>query len=161
MGNLETNRPQLENLRKLSEWLDSKYQTPFGIKIGWDGILNLIPFVGEFSTTLISGYIIIQAAILGAPVPIILRMAINVFLDGVIGAIPLLGWIGDFVWKSNLKNVRLLDRYMNHPDPTARRSKALVITLAIVFLVTSLAIGFALAYFAWQLTSALFRLAFP
>lgn len=149
--------PGLANVRKLSEWLDSKYQTPFGIRVGWDGILNLIPFVGQFSTTVISGYIIVQAAMVGAPMPILARMGLNILFDDIIGAIPLLGWIGDFLWKSNVKNVRLLDRYLTHPEPTARRSTALVITIAILFLVMSLAFGFALAYFAWQAGRSLFN----
>ncbi len=157
----EIHRPELAHIKKLSVWLDSKYRGPFGIRIGWDGILNLIPFIGEFSTTLISGYIIVQAALLGAPIPIISRMAMNVVFDAIIGAIPVLGWIGDFAWKSNLKNVHLLERYLARPDPTARRSKLLVISVAILFLVVSLSLGFALAYFAWWGVSSVFSSFFP
>jgi hypothetical protein len=49
-------------------------------------------------------------------------MLYNVGVDGLLGAIPLLGDWHDVVWKANVKNVDLLERHLQQPDETARAS---------------------------------------
>ena len=39
-------------------------------------------------------------------------MVFNVAIDGLVGAIPLLGDVFDFGWKSNARNVKLLEQAM-------------------------------------------------
>lgn len=120
-------------VRKISEYLDSKYRLPFGWKVGWDGILGIIPGVGDLLTNAFSFYIIYKAAIIGCPPSIILRMGLNVVIDNVLDAVPLLGNIFDFVWKANNKNVALMDRYLDRPRQTTRSSRAVVaLTLLLV-----------------------------
>ena len=50
------------------------------------------------------------------------RMLYNVGIDGILGAVPLLGDWHDVVWKANLRNVGLLERHLQNPDETARAS---------------------------------------
>ncbi len=126
-------------VRKISEYLDSKYTLPFGWKIGWDGILGLIPGVGDLLTNAFSFYIIYKAAMIGCPPAVILRMGINVLIDNVIDAIPLIGNIFDFMWKANTKNVALLERYLEQPR-TVTRSSRMVVALTLL-LVAAIFIG--------------------
>ncbi len=126
-------------VRKISDYLDSKYTLPFGWKIGWDGILGLIPGVGDLLTNAFSFYIIYKAAIIGCPPAVILRMGINVLIDNVIDAIPLIGNIFDFMWKANTKNVALLERYLEQPR-TVTRSSRIVVALTLL-LVAAIFIG--------------------
>ncbi len=134
------------DLKKLSEFLDSKYEGPGGFRFGWDAILGLIPGVGDFLTTTSSLYIIVRAALLGCPPVLLFRMGLNVLVESVIDLIPLLGNLFDFVWKSNIMNLSLLERYLAEPRQTVKRSTAFVwITVLIIAL--SLVAFVALAFY--------------
>jgi hypothetical protein len=61
---------------------------------------------------LLSVYILFEAARLGVPRVTLLRMAANIALDTLVGAIPLLGDVFDVAWKANKKNVALLNAYL-------------------------------------------------
>lgn len=133
---------ELARMGKLAVWLDSKYETPIGVRVGWDGIIGLVPVVGEFITTLISGYLIARAAMLGASTPVLLRMGLNVVIDDLISIFPLVGWIGDFFFKSNNMNVALLKRHLRDPATTRRRSVAVI--ASVVAVITMAVLTFAL-----------------
>ncbi|MBS1962395.1 MAG: DUF4112 domain-containing protein [Bdellovibrionales bacterium] len=150
---------ELARLERLAVWLDTKYETPFGIRVGWDGILGLVPVVGEIVTTLISGYLIVRAAWLGASTPVLLRMGLNVVIDDVIAVVPLVGWIGDFVWKSNVKNTDLLRKHLADPETTRRRSLAVVIVSAAVVVAAVATFALLVGIAAWILGSAVYRMA--
>lgn len=126
-GFAENENDTRTEVRKIAEYLDSKYTLPFGWKVGWDGILGLIPGIGDLLTNAFSFYIIYKAAVIGCPPSIILRMGLNVLIDNVLDAIPLIGNIFDFMWKANIKNVALMDRYLERPHQTARSSRFVVV----------------------------------
>lgn len=143
-----------EQLKRLSEFLDSKYQLPFGWRIGWDGILGLIPGIGDVVTNLVSFYIVYQAAMMGCPPSVILRMAINLLIDNLIDAIPLIGNLFDFMWKANNKNVALLESYLNNPQHAIKASRFhvfLTLCLVVLVLVACLALTYYLAVWLWGL----------
>lgn len=120
-------------IKKLAELLDAKFQLPFGLRIGWDGILGLIPGIGDFATNAVSFYILYRAAMIGCPPSVVLRMALNVIVDNLLDMIPFIGNIFDFFWKSNLKNVELMDRFLIERKQTVRSSR-FVIALTVVCL---------------------------
>lgn len=127
------NKADLDNLAR---FLDSKYQLPGGIRIGWDGILGFIPGVGDLITNMLSMYIIVRAAALGCSPAVILRMGGNVLLDNIFDLVPVLGNFFDIFWKSNLKNIALIERYQANPARTDASSKFLVgLTVICVFAV--------------------------
>lgn len=139
-------------VRKIAEYLDSKFTLPFGWKIGWDGILGLIPGIGDVLTTAFSFYIIYKAALIGCPPSVILRMGLNVLIDNVLDAIPLIGNIFDFMWKSNIKNVQLMDRFLAEPHQTTLSSRAVVlVTLLFVCAVFIACIIFTFYLATWLL----------
>lgn len=144
------------HLKRLAEFLDTQFAGPFGLRIGWDGILSLFPGIGPAITTALSGIVILQGIQLGAPLSVVARMILNVLIDNGIGSIPLFGWIGDFFWKSNTRNVAILEAYLVSPAPVTRDSKIFIGVLAILSLITIiglvLAAGLAIYGFIFMLT---------
>jgi hypothetical protein len=114
----------LARVRALSRALDSAFQVPgTRFRIGLDPLLGLIPGVGDVAGGALSAYIVLEAARLGAPRPVVLRMLGNVLLDSLFGSVPVLGDLFDATWKANARNVALLERHVAAPEPTRRSSK--------------------------------------
>lgn len=133
-------------IERLSWLLDESITLPNGYKIGLDGFIGLIPGVGDFIGGLLSSVIIYKANQLGAPRMILGRMIINMIIDTVIGAIPVLGDVFDFVWKANKRNVALLNDYQQQPRQVYRKTLIQKI-LFIIFLLTIL--GLIVALISW------------
>jgi hypothetical protein len=89
-------------------------------------VLGLVPGLGDFSGAILSGYVVLLGARLGAPQSVILRMLGNVAVDTVGGSVPLLGDLFDVGFKSNLRNVALLDRWLDQPGRTRTASRRAV-----------------------------------
>lgn len=132
--------PELAFLRRLSHWLDAVIRLPGGFRIGLDGLIGLIPGVGDAAGAVIASYIIGQAARLGVPTSVLLRMIGNVLLEALIGVIPFLGDLFDFVWKANLRNVELLERHMGRASVGERGSRRLSYVLMAVVVLAVVAI---------------------
>lgn len=99
-----------------------------------------MPFVGDLAGVLASSYILAEAARLGVGRSVLLRMALNVAVEGIAGVIPLAGDVFDAAWKANQRNVRLLERWMDEPRPAERASRALVAVLALALLALVVAV---------------------
>lgn len=108
--------PEAERMRrieKLAEWLDYRWKVPgMQFRIGIDGMLGLLPGIGDTLSVALSSYIIYEAHLLNAPWGVKAHMVWNVFVDWLVGLIPLVGDIFDFGWKANQKNADLLRRYL-------------------------------------------------
>jgi hypothetical protein len=129
------NNPSPNDLKKLAEFLDSKFRLPGGIRIGWDGIIGFIPGIGDFITNLVSLYIIFRAAMMGCPPSVLLRMGLNVLLDNVFDLVPVLGNFFDIFYRSNLRNIEVVELYQTSPQPTVRSARMVVVgTLMLVTL---------------------------
>src|SRR5687768_5907022 len=110
-------------LQQLSEWMDSKFEVPgLNIRFGLDAILGLIPGLGDAIAFFISCYIIGAANHLGVPRITIARMGMNVAVDLVLGAVPLIGDLFDVAWKANTRNVELLRRTLEVSPDQRRRA---------------------------------------
>ncbi len=131
--NLDKRNKSIQNLKRISALLDTKYSGPFGIKFGLDPILGLIPGVGDFVTTCISLYIIFQAYMIGVGTSVLIRMCVNVLLENVVDMIPVLGNFFDLIWKSNTKNIELLNRYIQSPVKERLISRFLIAFILIFF----------------------------
>lgn len=103
----------LARLRKLAVAMDSAYRLPvFGVRLGWDAILGLVPVVGDVLTLAPSAFIIREASRMGAPKHLLVRMGVNTGIDVVLGAVPLVGDIFDIGWQSKTRNVNLLHSHL-------------------------------------------------
>lgn len=108
----EIDHPKLQRLKKLSVLMDSKFQGPMGFRFGLDGILGLIPVLGDFVSIAVSLFIVFQSAMLGCSPAVLMRMGLNLVIETIVEMIPVLGNIFDFVWKANNKNIELLETHL-------------------------------------------------
>jgi hypothetical protein len=115
-GNL-TREQRLARLDALAKLLDIAFILPgTNIRYGIDGLINLIPVVGDIITTALSLWLVREARALGAPWHIAARMLGNVAIQGVAGAVPFAGDAFDVLFRANVRNVRLLRRWIDkHP----------------------------------------------
>nr|WP_210381522.1 DUF4112 domain-containing protein [Microvirga zambiensis] len=109
----------------MSRLLDSAVRVPgTNIRFGADALLNLIPGIGLLTSKGMSAYLIWEARRLGVPTGTLLRMVGNVGVDFAISAIPVVGWVGDVFFRSNLRNMALLrdhlDRFDSGPNTFQR-----------------------------------------
>jgi hypothetical protein len=126
---------QLRWVEAVSKLLDSQFRLPgTNFRFGLDPILNLIPIAGNLSTFALSGILILTMVRFGASRKVIIMMVGNVVLDTVIGGIPIIGNLFDFVYKANDKNVRLLRRHY-HEGKYQGRGTGLLIVIAISLMV--------------------------
>lgn len=114
---------RVEEIRAFGRLLDSSIRLPGGFRIGWDGIIGLVPVVGDAVGVGLSGWLVWRAVELGLPRSTIARMVFNVLLEGLIGTIPVLGDAFDFVFKANNRNVRLIEKALERSLAQARRSQ--------------------------------------
>ena len=112
-GNL-TREQRLKRLEAMAKLLDVAFILPgTNIRYGIDGLIGLIPVVGDIITTAISLWLVREARALGAPWYITARMLGNVALDGVVGMVPFAGDAFDVVFRADMRNVRLLRRWLD------------------------------------------------
>src|SRR5687768_2411412 len=144
--------------RSLARVLDSAVGVPgTPLRIGLDAILGLIPGGGDIAGAALSGYIVLTAARHGASKAVIGRMLLNVLLDTTIGAIPILGDLFDVAYKSNMRNVALLERHAAQPVAVTRQSRwvaAAVVAVLILIAIGVGTLGVLIARAVWQLVTA-------
>ncbi len=144
---------KFEQLKSLSKLMDSQFEGPMGIRYGLDGLIGLIPVVGDMATTFVSIYIIYGAFTLGCTPATIFRMALNVALENIIEILPAFGAFFDFLWRANDKNIALLEQHLESPQRVSFQSKILV-TLILFMMVGVVSFS---AYMAYSMLAWLFN----
>jgi len=103
------NDHHIELIDQLSHLMDRAFTIPgTNIQIGVDSILGLIPGIGDTLSVGVSGYIYTFAKKAGVPWYKRTHMIWNIFIDWLIGIIPLFGDIFDVAFKANTKNVAII-----------------------------------------------------
>ena len=103
-----TVEPRPGGVDRLAWWLDNAITVPgTRFRIGFDALIGLIPGVGDLIGTLLSSYIIAVAAAQGLPASALARMAINVGVEAIVGAVLIVGDLFDAVWKANQRNIAI------------------------------------------------------
>jgi hypothetical protein len=134
-------------LGRLAWLLDSAIQIPgTRFRVGLDAIVGLVPGFGDIVGVLLSSYIVREAARAGAPTSVLLHMAWNVAVEGVVGMIPFAGDVFDAAWKANQRNVALLDAHFENPQ-RAQRSSRIFVGLLILGLVSLVVLTSTATYF--------------
>ena len=101
-------RAALRRMQLVSNFLDDSIRIPgTSYRIGADPIIGVIPGAGDAVTTVLSLYIVAEAARLGVSPATLLRMIANVSIDLAGGSVPYLGGLFDAAWKANKRNVEL------------------------------------------------------
>ena len=123
---------RLQRLRSLSYWLDNAVVIPgTRYRIGLDPIIGLIPGGGDTAGLLLSSYVVLEAARLGASKSILSQMAFNIVLETIAGTVPLVGDVFDATWKSNARNMRLLEDHLKLPRISEARNQGFAVLLII------------------------------
>lgn len=147
----------LARARLLARALDSAFHLPgTGLRFGLDPVLGIVPGLGDLAGAALSGYIVITGVRLGASPSVTLRMLANVAIDTMIGTVPVVGDLFDAGWKSNARNVALIERHLARPGPT-RASSRLMLAAAVVLLALLAAGGVAATVYSVRALAHLVR----
>ena len=118
-------------LHQLEILLDEAFRIPgTRIRFGIDGIIGLIPGLGDVLTGLLSAIIPLAAWIRGVPYVALLRMVVNLGIGVLVGSIPFAGDIFDIAWKANRRNYLLMHRHLAEPRRHTWRDWAFLLLLA-------------------------------
>ncbi len=136
-------------LRRYAWFLDDSIPLPLiGRRVGVDAVIGLVPGVGDALGALLSSYVLVEAVRIGVSKAVFFRMVLNVLIETVVGAVPVLGDLFDAAFKANERNVDLLESYLDDPRETARASRTIAAGIAVALLMLILG---ALAVIAWLL----------
>ena len=138
-----------ETLRSLEILLDEAFRIPFTrFRFGIDGVIGLVPGLGDVIAGMLSLIIPIAAWTRGVPYIALMRMGVNLAIGVLVGSIPFLGDAFDIAWKPNRRNYQLLQRHLGQPRRHTWKDwvflAALVCALIVVFAVP-------IAFFIWLL----------
>jgi hypothetical protein len=146
-----------ENLDILSHLLDDFIKVPgTSIRFGLDGIMGVVPGIGDILGGVASCIIIIAAWMRGVPYVTVARMVANVGIEVVVGAIPILGDAFDIAWRANRRNYALLTGSLYEPRKYTIQSWIFLVVLSIVLIALMLLPMLLLAWLANGLMHALF-----
>jgi len=142
---------RLTALRRFAQLLDSAFLVPgTTYRVGLDPVLGLVPGIGDLVSPLFALGILWQARDLGVPRVVQIRMIVNVMIDGLLGAVPLVGDLFDFAWKANRRNLALLEEHAAREQP-ASLGDWLFAAAATIILLAAAAMPFLIA--AWAIAA--------
>jgi hypothetical protein len=122
-------------IKSVSYLLDEQFRLPgTKFRFGLDPVMNLIPGIGDISGFIISGGLLLAMAKKGASNKIVVLMCLNILLDATIGAIPIIGQIFDFFFKSNTRNLKLMREHYLEGKHQGSGKNVIVITLIILLI---------------------------
>lgn len=142
----------MKRVAELTRLMDKQFTIPgTNFQFGLDGLIGLIPGVGDVSTFAVSCYLITLMAKNGASGYVMARMVLNVLIDAIIGSIPFIGDLFDFAFKANSRNLRLMQE---HFVEGRHRGGAWKVVVPIVIILLLIMIG--AIWLAWKAVSSLF-----
>jgi len=123
------------NLDRFAHLLDDCFRIPgTRIRLGLDGLIGLIPGLGDVLGGIASCVLILGAWVRGVPYVTLTRMLVNLAIDVLIGSIPFLGDIFDIAWKANRRNYRLMTRHLRQPRRHTWKDYAFLMGIGAVIL---------------------------
>lgn len=132
----ETHLARQDEVRRVGNvvrWMDDLVRVP-GTRFGFglDAILGFfVPVIGDLVSGAVAVTVITAAQRRGVPRIVVLRMLLNVGVDTLAGMVPVVGDAFDLVWRSNIRNLELLERHQGELEPKARRSDYAVVAAAV------------------------------
>ena len=108
-------RRRIEGMEKLLEGLFTFPGT--NRRFGLDVLLDLIPVGGSLIAAAMGSWLAWEARNLGMPKTALVRMAGNIGVDFLLGAIPWVGAVPDFFFRSNSRNLKIIKRWLDKHHP--------------------------------------------
>ncbi len=87
-------------------------------RVGLDVLMDVLPIGGSAVAALIGSYLAWEARNLGMPKSALVRMAGNIGVDALLGAIPIIGVIPDLFFRSNSRNLKLIKAHLDRHHPS-------------------------------------------
>lgn len=141
----------------LTEWMDTKLGIPgTSIRFGLDALLSLIPGVGDVVSSGLNIGIFGMILAKGVPFGTAIKMMGNILIDSLISAVPVIGTFFDIGFKSNVKNLNLMQKHLAS-NPTGKYYKGIWLIFGLTVL---LLIGVIVGVF-WVLANVLSKIEFP
>ena len=148
---LGLNDPKLRWLETISTFMDSQFRLPgTNFRFGLDPILSFIPFGGSAASFAISAGLLLTMMKYGVSRKVWIMMLGNLALDALIGSIPIIGNIFDFVYKANQRNVNLLKKHYQEGKYMGS-GNGIIITVALIMIIL---LGL-IIYGTWELVTYL------
>jgi uncharacterized protein DUF4112 len=133
------NTGRLAALRAMQRWLDDAFRVPgTSLRFGWDPIIGLLPWIGDVVTAMMSLAIIVEGHRMRLPRVVQIRMLLNVVIDVVLGIVPVVGDAADVLWKSNAKNMALLEQHSPAVGPATAGDWLFVTGIALAVITVAL-----------------------
>jgi hypothetical protein len=124
----------LKWVERIAYLLDEKFKLPgTNFRFGLDPVINLIPFAGDVSGFIVAAALVCVMAKQGVSRKVLILMVLNVVLDAIIGAIPLIGQVFDFYYKSNSRNIKLLKEHYQEGKHQGSGTGVLVMIFLVLF----------------------------
>jgi hypothetical protein len=132
---------EVEKVGNVVRWLDDLVRVPgtrFGI--GLDAILGfLVPGLGDLVTGAVSLTVLTAGMRRGVPRIVLARMLVNIGIDVGVGLVPVVGDVFDLMWRSNTRNLALLERHQNELEPRSRAGDYAIVAAAVAMVAVSIA----------------------
>jgi hypothetical protein len=120
--------------RIVALWMDELIRIPgTNIRIGLDPIIGLFPGVGDFLASSVGLVTVTEGVRTGVPVAVLFRMAFNVLINDAIGTIPGIGDVFSAFFKSNSRNLKLINQWKAGNEAAVRRSGRVFLAVFLVF----------------------------
>lgn len=131
----------------LAQLLDASLTIPgTTIKIGLDPIIGLIPGIGDLISNAIGSSLLFLATKAGVPRIVLLRMSLNIVMNMVGGAIPVIGDLFSIWFRSNLQNATLLHRHCQTTAPVTTLGDWLYVSGLVLGILLLLGLTFGLIF---------------
>lgn len=112
-----SDKATFDRLTRLSNFMDRSITLPGGVKIGWDGIIGIVPGIGDLVGAAVSLYILSGAMRLGASKTTIIRMLSNIGIEAIVGAVLFFGDLFDLAFRANSRNMAILNKQLGSSVP--------------------------------------------
>lgn len=143
--------------RLLAHILDDLIPIPgTSFRIGLDPIIGLIPGFGDTSTTAIGGLILVRALQAGVPRVVLVRMAVNMLINALLGSVPGIGDVFSAWFKSNRQNYHLLEKHAGTARASTAADWAILITMLAIVLAVAITMTLAFGYLAYRMLALIF-----
>jgi len=142
-------------IKLVSRILDTLFVIPgTRIRFGLEPIIGLIPILGDQVTSLISAALLYRSVRHRLPKIALIRMALNILINGTVGMVPGIGDLFVLWYKPNIRNYKILQRYAGQTDAVTRGDWLFVSiligsTFFLIVMVTLLLVYAALSQFRW------------
>jgi hypothetical protein len=143
-------KPNFSSLDLATDFLDDRFRIPgTNIRFGADFLIGLVPYAGDIISFVISGILIIAMARKGASGMVIVKMLGNVWIDGMVGTVPIIGDIFDLRYRANRRNLNLLKEHYEEGRHKGSAWGVIIFILLALFVMVLLYVYVVYKLFQW------------